>query len=167
MKTRFSKSIFVLFVASLLAAGSALAGNGPGDCSGTGDGTCATAGGNGNGGENGGPKGERGGSPLQKTARIDAVLDLDDDQEAAVLSFLQNQEAGRRALREEIWSTFGRQICEQREANEGAFHEFLLSILEADQLAIHEEMLAKREANRAGRKTRRGDGGLDCSQFDD
>jgi hypothetical protein len=168
MNTRFSKSMLVLAVVSLLAAGSALAGNGSGECNGTGDGTCTSAGGSGNGSGNGGPNAERGGSPLQKAARLDRVLGLDDGQETAVLDFLQNQEASRQQLREDIWSMFGRQICEQREANEGAFHAFLLSILNDDQLAIHQEMLANREAKRANNRQKRGgNGGLDCSQFDE
>lgn len=169
MNTRFSKIILVLAVVSLLGAGSVLAGNGPasGDCDGTGDGTCTSAGNGGNGGGKGGPNAERGGSPLQKAARMDEMLGLDDEQEAAVLAFFQNQEATRQALHEEIWATYGPLICEQREANEGSFQEFLAGILEADQLAIHAEMLANREAKRLNRQNRRGNGGMDCSQFDE
>jgi hypothetical protein len=171
MNTRFSKSILVLAAVGLLGAGSVLAGNGPGECDGTGDGTCtsATGGGNGQGkgNRNGGSGGERGGSPLQKTDRLDQVLDLNDDQETLLLTFLQNQEVNRKTLRTEIWERYGPLICQQREANRGALHEFLLGIADADQKLILQEMEARREADGANRQNRRGRGEQDCSQFDE
>jgi hypothetical protein len=171
MNTRFSKTILIFAAASLLGAGSVLAGNGPGECGGTGDGTCTSAAGGGNGGargnRNGGFGGERGGSPLQKADRLDQVLDLSDEQEDLVLEFLRSQEPGRKQLREEIWATYGPLICQQREANQGALHEFLVSIAEEDQVEILQEMEAKREARMANRQNRRGNGEQDCSQFDE
>ena len=171
MNTRFSKTLLVLAAASLLGAGSVLAGNGLGECDGTGDGTCTSAAGGGNGGakgnRNGGFGGERGGSPLQKADRLDQVLDLSGEQEAQVLLFLQNQEPSRKQLREEIWATYGPLICQQREANQGALHEFLVSIADEDQIAILQEMETNREARMANRQNRRGNGEQDCSQFDE
>lgn len=172
MNTRFSKFILVLAAVSMLGAGSVYAGNGPGECDGSGDGTCTSAsGGSGNGGgngiRNGGEGGERGGSPLQKADRLDRLLDLSDDQEAQLLTFLQNQESNRQALRAEIWATYGPLICQQRESNQGALHEFLLSIASDDQALILADMEANREAKRANRQNRRGNGDFDCSQFDE
>ncbi len=173
MNTRFSKTLLVLAAAGLLGAGSVYAGNGPGgaDCDGSGDGTCTSAAGNGKGGgkglRNGGPGGDRGGSPLQKTDRLDQALDLTDDQETQVLNDLQNQEANRQALRAEIWENYGPLICQQREANQGALHEFLLGIASEEQALILAEMEANREAKRANRQNRRGGGDFDCSQFDE
>ena len=171
MNTRFSKSILVLAAVGLLGAGSVLAGNGPGECDGAGDGSCTSAAGGGKGhakgNRNGGAGGERGGSPLKKADRLDQVLDLNDTQEAQVLTFLQNQETSRKQLHEEIWATYGPLICQQREANRGALHDFLLGIADTNQLVILQEMEANREARMANGQNRRGKGEQDCSQFDE
>lgn len=148
MNNRFSKSIVILGVVSLLSAGAAFAANGNG---------------NGTGSGKGGTNAEFSGDPANKMARMSEMLGLDADQEDAILSFFRQQQTEREELRALIMETFGDQICAQREANQGEFEELLLLILDTDQLAIHEEMKANREARQAERQNRRGNGGLDCS----
>ena len=167
MTTRFSKSILVLAAAGLLSAGSLYAGNG--DCNGTGNGDC-TGPGTGNGSGIGNAQfrqGEPGGNPLQRTDRLANRLGLSAGQTEDVLGFLNRQEEGRQQLRAEIWADYGQLICEQREANQGSFHAFLLTILDDDQKALLAEMEADRLANQSRRQGRHGNGEFDCSQFDE
>lgn len=151
MNTRFSKSILVLAIVSLLAAGSVYSGNGNSD-------------GNGKGGQKGGQNTEWNGGPANKMARMSEMLDLSEAQEDQVLEFFRMQEENRDLMRARIKEAFGDEICAQRAANEGSFEELLVGILDEEQLAIHEEMKARRENRQANnRKGGRGNGGFECT----
>jgi len=154
MTTRFSKSVLALLAASLLIAGPALAGNGNGDGTGNGGGKAA--------GNGGGVDTEWNGGPANKMARLSEMLGLSDEQEDAILNHFRDQEARREEMRAQIWAMFGPEICAQREANQGSFEALLATILDAEQLMLHEEMKANREAKRANRQNKRGNGNFEC-----
>lgn len=157
MNTRFSKSILVLAVVSLLAAGSIFAGNGNSDGSG-----------NGKGGQKAGQDTEWNGGPAHKMARISEMLGLSELQEDQILDFFRMQEENRELMRARIMEAFGDEICAQRAANEGSFEELLLGMLDENQLLIHEEMKANRESRQANnRRGGRGNGGFECTDETD
>lgn len=149
MNTRFSKSVAVLAIVSLLSAGSVFAANGNGD-------------GNGQKGGKGGADTEWTGGPAHKMARMSEMLGLDAAQEDAILNQLRIQDENRAALREQIQLEFGGEICSQRAANQADMDALLASILTPEQYALHLEMQANREANRANRQGGRGNGGFEC-----
>lgn len=154
MNTRFSKSILILAIVSMLSAGSVFAGNGNGDGSGKGHGKA---------GGKGGANTEWNGGPAQKMSRMSEMLGLTEQQELDLLAFFHEQEANREAMRIRIQEAFGEEICAQRAANEGAFETLLYTVLSEEQIVIHEEMKAQREG-RKGNKRRggRGNGGFEC-----
>lgn len=157
MNNRFSKSLLILGLVSLVAASTSFAA--PGTGQGVGPGHAGAAG--------AGPNIDRGAGPAQRMARFSEMLQLTASQEDEILDFFRLREGEREAMRQQIMDTFGQQICEQRAANESAFEELLLSVLNEDQLLIHEEMKAQRESRKASRQmSRRGNGGLDCSIYD-
>jgi hypothetical protein len=153
MINRFSKSMLVLGVVSLLSAGATFAGNGTPK----GDGS-----GGGKGNAKGNPDVEWNGGPANKMARMSERFGLTEDQEDAILAFYREREVEREAMRLLIQDAFGDKICAQRAANEGSFEDLLFSILDEEQWALHEEMKASREANQGNRKSRRGNGGFEC-----
>ena len=148
MNTRFSKSILVLAIVSMLGTGAALAGNGNGDGDGNGGGK---RGGNAN------AQGDFGGGPAGRMARMSERLGLTEEQEIALLEMFHAHEQERASIREEIMSVYGDTICAQRQAHQQDF----LSILTAEQLAEHEAAMAQRESKRANRNGR-GNGGFEC-----
>jgi len=157
MNNRFSKSIIVIGLISLMAAGASFAAPGNGQGMGAGNSGAADS----------SPGIGRGAGPAQRMARFSEKLQLTESQEDEILEFFRQREADREAMQQRIMETFGQQICEQRAANEGAFEELLLSVLNEDQLLLHEEMKAQREDRKANRQmSRRGTGGLDCSIYD-
>lgn len=153
MYTRFSKSILVLAIVSLLGTGAALAGNGNGNGDGTG-----TGGGNGG---NANAEGDFGGGPAGRMARISERLGLSTDQQHDLLDLFEAQEQERARIHAEIVNQFSDTVCTQRRLHQD---EFLL-ILTPEQRAEHEAMMAQREERRANRKGR-GEGGFDCSAED-
>lgn len=153
MINRFSKSLLVVGVVSLLTAGITFAEPGNYD---------AKSAGKYRG--KGSPNVEQAGGPAHNMARLSEVLDLTAEQEDAILAFFRDRQAEREALRARIMEDYGDEICAQRAANEGSFEDLLFSILDDDQLAIHEEMKANREAKQANRKSRRGNGGFECPE---
>jgi hypothetical protein len=156
MNHRFSKSLILIGLVSLLAAGTSFAA--PGNGQGVGPANPGAA--------DSAPGIDRGAGPAQRMARFSETLQLTESQEDEILEFFRAREAEREAMQQRIADTFGQQICEQRAANDGAFEELLLSVLNEDQLLIHEEMKAQREARKASRKMSRRGGGLDCSIYD-
>ena len=153
MNTRFSKSILVLAIVSMLGTGAALAGNVNGNGDGSGDG---------NPGGKFSTEGDFNGSPANRMARISERLDLDPDQEKALLDMFYLHEQERADMRAEIMGMYGETICAQRQDHQQDF----LKILTGEQLAEHEAMMAEREARRANNRKGRGEGGFDCSAED-
>ena len=149
MNTRFSKSILVLAIVSMLGTGAALAGNGNGDGEGNGGGK--------RGGGNANAQGDFGGGPAGRMARMSERLGLTEDQEVALLEMFHAHEQERANMREEIMAVYGDTICDQRQAHQEDF----LSILTPEQLAEHEAAMAQRESKGANRKGR-GNGGFEC-----
>lgn len=143
MTKRFSQTILVLVAVSLLGAGTALA-KGPGN-----------AGGEGFGAGNQQTEDGQKGSPAQRMARISERLGLSEEQEVELLELFHQHEQGRADMHDAIMLQFGGEICALRAAQQEAF----LAILTPEQLALHEEMQANREA-RGG--ARRGNGKLEC-----
>lgn len=151
MYTRFSKSILVLAIVSLLGTGSVLAGNGNGNGDGSGGGK----------GGNASAEGDFGGGPAGRMARISERLGLSEDQELALLEMFHLHEQERATMREQIMGTYGDSICAQRQAHQEDF----LSILTEEQRAEHEAAMAQRDERRANRQGR-GNGGFECPAED-
>ena len=149
MINRFSKSLLILGVVSLLTAGAAFAQSGKYDAKSEGKYR-----GKGN------PNVEQTRGPAHNMARLSQALELTPEQEDAILTFFRDRQAERDALRERIMEDYGDEICAQRAASEAAFEDLLYSILDDEQLAAHEEMKANREARQAKRQNRRGGGGI-------
>lgn len=143
MNRRFSNIILVLATTSLLAAGTALA-KGPG-----------------NGGDGGFGQGKAQAEdhwkhdPAHRMARISERLGLSEQQELALLELFHQHEQDRIGLQEQIQQQFGAEICAQRAAHEQDF----LALLTPEQLALHEELQARRQ-ERAGERRRHGS--LEC-----
>ena len=152
MNTRFSKSILVLAIVSMLGTGAALAGNGNGDGDGNGGGK---RGGNAN------AQGDFGGGPAGRMARMSERLGLTEDQEVALLEMFHLHEQERATMRAQIMDVYGDSICDQRQAHQEDF----LSILTPEQLAEHEAAMAQRDERRANRQGR-GNGGFECPAED-
>jgi hypothetical protein len=140
MNIRLSKSISIIAIVSLLAAGAALAQKQQGvrDW------------------QKGPPSVE------EKLARISAALDLSDEQSVEMLVVLQQQEEAGAALHEQTMALIGPEICAHKLETEEA----ILAILTPEQtetfLQIREERRAKAEEHDHGRRGRGGD--LDCSE---
>ena len=156
MNTRFSKSILVLAIVSLLGTGAALAG-GNGNGNGNGDGA-----GVGGGGGNAGAQGDFGGGPAGRMARISERLSLSTDQQHDLLDLFDAQERERARIHADIVNDYGDRVCTQRRLHQEEFQ----ALLTPDQLALHEVMMAQREERRANNGQRRGAGGFDCSAED-
>jgi len=141
MKTRLSTAINVLAIASLLAAGSALADNQQRDRD----------------WQKGPPRVE------QKLARISDALDLSDEQSAQMLGILQEQEQKKAALHEQTMALLGPEICAQRAEAEDAIH----SILDEEQTALYLEIRQQRQerGDRHNRQRRARDP-LDCAAYE-
>ena len=152
MNTRFSKSILVLAIVSLLGTGAALAG---GNGNGNGDGT-------GVGGGNAGAQGDFGGGPADRMARISERLGLSTDQQHDLLDLFDAQERERARIHADIVNDYGDRVCTQRRLHQAEFQ----ALLTADQLALHEAMMAQRQERRANNGQGRGAGGFDCSAED-
>ena len=150
MNTRFSKSILVLAIVSLLGTGAALAG---GNGNGNGDGS-----GVGVGGSNAGAQGDFGGGPAGRMARINERLNLSTDQQHDLLDLLDAQERERAQIHADIVNDYGDRVCTQRRLHQAEFQ----ALLTPDQLALHEAMMAQRGERRANNGQRRGAGGFDC-----
>lgn len=146
MNTRFSKSILIVAIVSLLGSGTVLAGNGNGN----GDGSGA-------GGGKFSADGDFNGSPANRMARISERLGLDPEQEKALLDLFYLHEQERVNMRADIMEAYGDTICAQRQAHQQDF----LDILTEEQKAEHEAMMADRE-NRRGNRKGRGEGGFEC-----
>jgi len=132
MKFRLSKSITILAVVSLLAAGNALAQRKEG----------------GRDWQEGPPSAE------QQLVRLTSALNLDSEQSVELLVVLQEQAENRAAMHEQVMELVGPEICAQRAASEEA----ILSILNEAQTAQFLQMLEERQANHRGRRGRN----LDC-----
>ena len=149
MINRFSKSLLILGVVSLLTAGAAFAQSGKYDANSEGKYR-----------GKGKPNAEQNRGAAHNMAHLSQALELTPEQEDAILAFFRDRQAEREAMRERIMADYGDEICAQRAASETAFEDLLYSILDDEQLAAHEEMKAKREARQAKRQERRGGGGL-------
>ena len=153
MNNRFSQSVIVIGVASLLTAGAAMAapggrGEGPGPYG------------------PGGPGMQGPGDPVQMVARLNRRLDLTAEQEDAILAFLREREAEREVMQERIREAFGDEVCAQRAAGRAAFDDLMYDVLDEDQLEAHQEMKANMEERRANGKGR-GRRGADPFGCDD
>jgi hypothetical protein len=107
-----------------------------------------------------------GGPPTtaEQLARLSEALGLTDAQQVEMLEVLQANEARRQALREQTMDLMGAEICQSRADGEAA----ILAVLDEEQAALFLEKKEKRQAGEPGkRKGRRGESGLDCSQFAD
>ena len=136
MKTRLAKTVSILAVVSLLAAGSAFAEK-----------------------QYGGRDWQKGPPSVEeRLARISAALDLSDEQSLEMLAILQEQEEQKAALHEQMMELMGPEICAQQAETEAA----ILGILTDDQAEL---WLQHREdhQNKPRRKNRGGNTGLDCS----
>ncbi len=153
MKTRFSKTLLVLAVSSLLGAGTALAGQGPGDCDQNGDGTCS---GEGNGGGNGGGQRNRGG-PAEHLAAMANRLGLTLEQQVRLLGVLDGHAQDRKQLRQQIFDDYGGEMCAMRATHRAE----ILAELTEEQRALHEQ----NRQRRAGHGSRGGFGGdFECPE---
>ena len=141
MKTRLAKTVSIVAVVSLLAAGSAFAEK-----------------------QYGGRDWQKGPPSVeQKLARISDALDLSDEQSAQMLRILQQQEQAKRARHDEIMALMGPEICAQRAEAEDA----ILSILDEEQTALYLEIRQQRQ-ERGDKHRRQGRAGdpLDCNAFE-
>jgi hypothetical protein len=138
MRIRLSKTISIIAIVSLMAAGTALAQNQQGvrDW------------------QKGPPSVE------EKLAHISTALDLSDEQSLEMLVILQQQEEARAAFHEQTMALIGPEICAHRLETEEA----ILAILTAEQaetfLQFREERQLKDEKHDRGRRSRGGE--LDC-----
>ena len=149
MHTRFSKSVLGLAAASLLFAGSTMAGNGYG-------GGNSDNAGQGNGNFNSDTD-QRGG-PANRMARISAALGLSEQQEMDLLELFHEQDQERARIHADVMEAFGDSICAQRRDHQEA----LIDILTPEQYALHQELMEQRAANRGNRRGGRGMGNVDC-----
>lgn len=154
MNARISKSILVLAAAGLIGAGSALAGNGPGDgsCDGSGDGTCDGSG----GGNAGNAQVQRHGGPAERMAGMANRLGLTLEQQIQALELFDLQAQDRAQLHGQITEQFGAEICALRDQHRSEFR----AMLTEEQLALHDAMLQQRDQARA--QGHGGFGPLDC-----
>ena len=136
MNTRLTRTVSILAVVSLLAAGSAFAEK-----------------------QHGGRDWQKGPPSVEeRLARISAALDLSDEQSLEMLAILQEQEENKAALHEQMMEMMGPEICAQRAQTEEA----ILGTLTAEQTELY---LQIRE-DRQGKSRRKGHGGNaepDCS----
>ena len=136
MKTRLAKTVSILAVVSLLAAGSAFAEK-----------------------QYGGRDWQKGPPSVEeRLARISAALDLRDEQSLEMLAILQEQEEKKAALHEQTMELMGPEICAQQAETEAA----ILDILNAEQTELWLQHREVRQ-NKSRRKNRGGHAGLDCS----
>ena len=138
MNSRLSKTISILAIVSLLAAGSALAQN-----------------------QRGGADWQKGPPSVEeKLARISAALNLTGDQSLEMLEILLAQADKRAAIHEQAMALIGPEICTQQAENEEA----ILTILDEEQAALFMQMIENRKES-AGQNDRRGRirNELDCS----
>ena len=142
MRNHLSKTLSIIAIVSLMAAGTALAQNQQGAGAWQKD----------------PPRVE------EKLAHISAALDLSDEQSLEMLVILQQQEEARAALHEQTMTLIGPEIC----AHKLETGEAILAILTAEQtetfLQIREERQLKAEKHDRGRRGRGGD--LDCSGYE-
>jgi len=147
MKNRLSSAVSALAIACLLTTGSALADSQQRYREMDGD------------WQKGPPSVET------KLARISYALDLSDEQSAQMLTVLQEQERKRAALHEQTMTLLGPEICAERAETEAA----ILSILDAEQAALFDEIRQKRQerkqyGDKGNRKGKRN-GDLDCTDY--
>lgn len=141
MKTRTLTSLAILIFASMLFASNTLAQK-------------EQAGGD----FMGGPPGS-----LEKLARISAHLDLSDQQELDMLAVLQSKEAKREALREQMHTLMGPEICALAAETE----EEILAILDPTQAEQFLQQKAERQEKAQNRdRNHRRIGPPDCSEYE-
>lgn len=144
MKSRLSIIITLTLAAGLLLSAAAMAGQPRHQ---------------GNPGLFGGPPGT-----AEKLARLSEALGLSDAQEVEMLEVLQSNEAQRQELHERTMDLMGEEICQSRADREAA----ILAVLDEEQTTLFLEQREKRQAGGPGKgKGRRGEPGLDCSEYDD
>ena len=135
MKTRLAKTVSILAVVSLLAAGSAFAEK-----------------------QYGGRDWQKGPPSVEeRLARISAALDLSDEQSLEMLAILQEQEEKKAALHEQMMELMGPEICAQQAETEAA----ILGVLNAEQTELWLQHREDRQ-NKSRRKNRGGGAGLEC-----
>jgi uncharacterized protein (DUF1778 family) len=132
MKLRLSKSIAIMAVISLLAAGTALAQRKEG----------------GRDWQEGPPSAE------QQLVRLTTALSLDSEQSVELLVVLQEQAENRAAMHEQVMELIGPEVCAQR----AAFEEAILAILDEEQTTQFLQILDDRQSNHRGRRSEK----LDC-----
>ena len=157
MTNRFSKSILVLAAAALLGSGSVYAGNGPGDCDGSGDGTCTEVGGGNGSGKDG--AGNRRGGPAERMAGMANRLGLTLEQQVQALELFDAHAQERAQIQARIFEDYGTEICDQRALHREEFR----AMLNEDQQALFDGM-QNRRGSRAGQGG--GPGGFECPNDD-
>ena len=97
-----------------------------------------------------------------RVARMSRFLELSDEQSARLLELFQAVDEERQALHEQAMLQLKPQICEIQASTRAGVSE----ILDEEQLAQMDEMMALHESK--GRKGRKGRGmqDLDCSEFE-
>ena len=151
MKNRIPKILIVLAIAGLLGSGAALAGNGQGtgDCDG--DGVCTNEG----TGAGDGNRMQRRGSPADRVAAMANRLGPTLDQQIRALELFDAQKQEWQQTRARMFEDYSEEICAQRELHREEFR----ALLTPDQLALHEQMQARRGQ-------RGGHGGFECPADD-
>ena len=136
MNTRLTRTVSILAVVSLLAAGSAFAEK-----------------------QHGGRDWQKGPPSVEeRLARISAALDLSDEQSLEMLAILQEQEENKAALHEQMMEMMGPEICAQKAQTE----EDILGILTAEQTELYLQIREDRQGQ-SRKKGRGGNAELDCS----
>jgi Spy/CpxP family protein refolding chaperone len=143
MNTRLTKSLVILTLGGLLAAGSAAAQN-----------------------QNQGQKGlrdwQKGPPSIEvKLARVSEALDLSDEQTVDMLLVLQEQERKRDALQDQTMVLLGPEICAHRSEAEEA----MTAILTPEQIETFMQIRQERQ-DKARQRNRGGRGALDCSSYE-
>ena len=149
MTTRLNKTILLLATVGMLGAGSTFAGNGPGDCDGTG--TCE--------GKDGAGKSQqmqKRGGPADHMAKMAQRFGLSEEQQIEALKLFGVHEQDRAEVRARMFEDYGLEICAQRDQHREEFR----ALLNDEQKALHDEM-AQRRGNREGRNGG-GFGGFEC-----
>jgi len=149
MNTRFSKSILILAAAGLIGAATVHAGNGPGD--GSCDGTCD------NGGNPAGAQAQHKGGPAERMAGMARHLRLSLQQQKDLLDLFDLQAQDREQLKARMFEAFGAELCAQRDQHRNEVR----ALLNEEQLALHDQMMQRREERRADREGG-GPGGFEC-----
>ena len=147
MNTLSIRSIFIITIAALLFAASASAQNGQGN-----NGIRA----------HGSDRVEhhRPADAETRVAHLTRVLDLSDDQSAALLEILQSVDQERRALHEQAFQQIEPEICALQQNVKTEIE----NILTEEQLAVLEARKNNREGDRFGRSWRGMH--MDCSAYE-